>query len=201
MKQIRTAGIEDAKSITDLRVSEYKRSKDFTLLKPEKLFWNETDDNETVLGIWDENDQVIATMRMVRVTDLRHAETIMKSEVPGRVEFPALIFNAAATRKEWRRKGFNQLLRYYCIQIAKVKGMQSLLSPVFKKSPRINFMKELGYVCQDRHTSWQSTLVPGSPLILCVLGADQFDHAIAAIKEAIPKLIEEYPWTDPAIAE
>ncbi len=60
-------------------------------------------------------------------------------------------------------------------------------------------MKELGYVCHDRHISWQSTLIPGSPLILCILAADQFDHAISTIKEAIPSLIEEYPWTGPDI--
>ncbi len=137
MKQIRRAGTEDAESITDLRVTEYKRSRDFTLLRPETLFWNETDDTETVLSIWDKNDRAIATMRMVCVTNLRQAEIMMKSEVPGRVEFPALIFNAAATRKEWRRKGFNQLLRYYGIQIAKVRGIQSLLSPVFQKSPAL----------------------------------------------------------------
>lgn len=53
MKQIRRAGTEDAESITDLRVTEYKRSRDFTLLRPETLFWNETDDTETVLSIWD----------------------------------------------------------------------------------------------------------------------------------------------------
>ena len=197
MKQIRTACPQDAHAITNLRVREYSRAKDFKLLKPEALRWNAMDEAHTVLTIWNEDDDLIATMRMVRVASMPIAEEVMRSEVPGKVNFPALIFNLAVTRKENRHQGLNQLLRYYCIQLAKTMGIQSLLSPMFQKSPRVKFMKSLGYVCHERNLSWQSTLVPGSPLILCILGQDQFDDALTALEKAIPDLLKDYPWTGP----
>lgn len=195
MKQIREATTKDADAVSNLRIREFSRSKDFKLLKPETLCWNSVDEDHTVLAVWDDTDQAIATIRLIKVTNQSETEKMMKSKLSADVVFPAFIFTTAATVKEKRNHGFNQLIRYYGIQIAKAQGIQSLLSPVFQNSPRVNFMKSLGYVCYDRPISWQSPLIPGSQRILCILEQRKFESALDILKENVSELIKSYPWT------
>ena len=199
MKQIRKAHRRDAKAITDLRIEEFGRSDDFNLLKPELLIWNEIDEAHTVIGVWNENNKAIATMRLVQVADRPQAETVLESTLPLGIKYPGLVFNASATHKNYRRQGFNQLLRYYCIRFAEFMGIQSLLSPVYQKAPRITFMKSLGYICHELERTWQTKLEPKSPRMLCILEAGRFEKALCIIEQSVPGLIREYPWAGPPV--
>ncbi len=195
MKQTRKAHTRDAKAITNLRIEEFGRAADFKLLKPELLVWNETDETQAVIGVWNENNKAIATMRLVQVADRTRAETVLEADLPFGIKYPGLVFNASATHKNYRRHGFNQLLRYYCIRFAKSMGIKSLLSPVYQKASRITFMKKLGYTCHELEGTWQTKLEPNSPRMLCILEADRFDKALYIIGKTVPGLILEYPWS------
>ncbi|HCY86808.1 MAG TPA: hypothetical protein DHV36_16885 [Desulfobacteraceae bacterium] len=199
MKHIRKALPQDADAITELRIREFSRSADFKLLKPEALQWGPVDEAQTVIGVWNGRNQAIATMRMVRVDDADQATDILECALPPVLNYPGLVFNAAATLADYRRQGFNQLLRYYCIRYARSMGIRSLLSPVYQSAPRIGFMKQLGYVCHDLSDSWQTKLKPNSPRILCVLDSGRFDAALALIETTVPELIRDYPWQGDAL--
>src|SRR5690554_3666199 len=116
MKQIRLASVIDKKEVTALRIQEFARSRNFKLLKPDLLLWNDIDDTHTVLGVWNDLQEVIATLRLVRVSNMEEAVTRLEADIPVDIGFPCLIFNSAATRQDHHRQGFNQLLRYYSIQ-------------------------------------------------------------------------------------
>ena len=199
MKHIRKAVPQDADDITELRVREFSRSADFKLLKPEKLQWGPVDEAQTVIGVWNDRGRAIATMRMVRVDDADQASDVLESGLPATLRYPGLVFNSAATLADYRRQGFNQLLRYYCIRYARSMGIKSLLSPVYQSAPRIGFMKQLGYVCHDLYDSWQTKLKPNSPRILCVLDSAEFDTALPLIESTVPELIRDYPWQGEAL--
>jgi hypothetical protein len=200
MKQIRMAIARDQKEITALRIQEFGRSRNFKLLKPELLHWNDFDDTHTVLGIWNDHQEVIATLRLVRVTDLGEAVRQLEADIPVKIGFPCLIFNSAATRQDHHRQGFNQLLRYYSIQAAMAHDIRHLISPVYLNAPRLALMEKLGYTFHEPSRTWQTKLAPYSQRILAVMGRSLFPSALKFLEQSIPHLITAYPWTGRPIA-
>ena len=198
MKQIRLALAKDAAQISDLRIGEFNQTQDFRLLKPELLEWSDKDEASTVIGIW-HDETAVATLRLMRVADSEKANRVIEARLPVPVTFPGLVFNAAATRKAFRRRGFNQLLRYYSIRAAQASGIQSLLSPVYQSAPRISFMRQLGYECHVLEDSWQTKLAPNSPRMICILEEKKFAAALVLLEQAIPDILQAYPWAGPPI--
>jgi hypothetical protein len=193
MKSIRQAGRQDHGQIDALRVTEFQRSAQFTLAKPEKLLWNHCDDAAIVLAAWD-GPRAVATMRAVVVHTAVEAEDCVQCIVPGETDFPAMVFNSAATHWDYRGIGLNQLLRYYFLKIALDNMIQSLLSPMYEGAPRIRFMKDLGYQFKIPSLSWQSKLNPRATRILGVLARASMPRAVDIIETHRPEIIEAYPW-------
>lgn len=200
MKQIRIASAKDKKEVTALRTREFDRSKNFKLLKPGLLHWNHTDDAHTVLGIWNEHQEIIATLRLIRVANLQEAVKRLEADIPIAIHFPCLIFNSAATRQDYHRQGLNQLLRYYSIRAAQTHHIQHLISPVYLNAPRLALMEKLGYTFHEPPHTWQTKLAPYSPRILAVLEKNRFAPARDILEKAIPHLIDTYPWTGEPIS-
>lgn len=195
MKQIRIATLTDKNEVTALRIQEFDRSRNFKLLKPQLLQWNDIDDTHTVLGVWNEHREVIATLRLIRVMDLQEAVMRLEADIPVEIGFPCLIFNSAATRQDHHRKGFNQLLRYYSIQAAQAHDIQHLISPVYLNAPRLALMEKLGYTFHDPPHTWQTKLAPYSQRVLAIMERPSFASALAYLEKSIPHLITAYPWT------
>ncbi|MBF0243477.1 MAG: hypothetical protein HQK64_13510 [Desulfamplus sp.] len=74
MKQVRRALKEDKHIIEELRISEFNRSGEFKLLKPEKLLWSDIDDANIVLVVFDENNNAVSTMMGITVYEAKEAE-------------------------------------------------------------------------------------------------------------------------------
>ena len=193
MKIIRQATHQDHRQINALRITEFQRSAQFTLLKPEMLLWNRFDDDAVVLSAWD-GPCAVATMRAVVVHCLSEAESCVQCRVPKDVALPAMVFNNAATRLEYRGLGLNQLLRYYFLKIALDNRIQSLLSPMYDGAPRIRFMQALGYEFSTPLRSWQKKLSPKAIRILGVLARAKMPHARAYIETHRREIIETYLW-------
>jgi len=140
MKHIKVATGKDRTIVENLRISEFQRSTEFKLLQPEKLLWSKTDDQNIVLVVMDENMTALATMRGITVNDHTTAENMLQCSMPDTVQFPAMVFSRAATLKSFRKQGFNQLVRLYFIKYALKNNIETLLSPVYSKAPRIEFM-------------------------------------------------------------
>lgn len=194
MKHIRLAHDKDTHKISTLRITEFNRAKDFSVLKPEKLAWNHLDDAGSVLSVWEDKQTLVSTLRLVAVCNAQQTCQTIEASLPVPVEFPGLVFSAAATRKSFRKRGFNQLLRYYGIKSALKLGIKSLFSPVYQNAPRIKFMESLGYTPHVLNDSWQDKLAPNSPRMVCILKEREFARALEFIRELIPDLLADYPW-------
>lgn len=193
MKFTRQAFRQDRKPIEELRIKEFRRSAQFTLLKPEKLLWNQCDDSSVVLAAWDEA-HAVSTMRAVVVNNPKEAQNCVQCIVPEDTAFPAMVFNNAATHSEYRGIGLNQLLRFYFLQTALDNNIQSLLSPMYDGAPRIRFMVELGYEFTVPTHSWQDKLNARATRILGVLARKQMPRALHHIQTQRQEAIEAYPW-------
>ncbi len=199
MKHIRQANRQDKKQIEVLRINEFQRSAQFTLLKPEKLFWNRNDDSAVVLAAWD-GPRAVATMRAVIVDNPKEAQDCVQCIVPEDTNFPAMVFSNAATHWDYRGMGLNQLLRFYFLQIALDNEIQSLLSPMYESAPRIRFMVELGYQFAVPKQSWQDKLKAKTTRILGVLARPRMPRALDYIRTKRPEIIKAYPWQSPRVA-
>jgi hypothetical protein len=193
MKHIRQASCQDREQINALRVREFQRSAQFTLVQPDKLLWNHCDDSAFVLSAWD-GPCAVATMRAIVVHDRYEAESCVQCRVPMDTDFPAMVFNNAATDWDHRGMGLNQLLRYYFLKIALGNRIQSLLSPMYEGAPRIRFMKDLGYSFKIPQVSWQNKLNPKATRILGVLAHAMLPQAINFIEAHRHEIIKAYPW-------
>ncbi|MGD8846204.1 MAG: hypothetical protein PVI54_11865 [Desulfobacteraceae bacterium] len=193
MKLIRQAHRQDRDRINALRIEEFQRSAQFTLVKPEALKWNHCDDTSVVLAAWD-GPCAVATMRAVVISDLEQAESCVQCIVPAYTGFPALVFNSAATHWDYRGIGLNQLLRYHFLKIAMDYTIQSLLSPMYEGAPRIRFMKALGYQFTTPPLSWQKKLNPKATRILGILSRAMMPQAVKIIETQRHEIINAYPW-------
>lgn len=195
MKHIRQASRQDRDQINALRVREFQRSDQFTLMKPDKLLWNwnHCDNTSMVLAAWD-GPLPVATMQAVVVQNAAEAENYVQCIVPPHVGYPALVFNNAATHLDFRGIGLNQLLRYHFLKIALEQQIRSLLSPIYEGAPRIRFMKALGYRFMIPPLSWQNKLSPKATRILGVLPRVMMPRAIELIETQRRKVIDTYPW-------
>jgi len=133
-------------------------------------------------------------MRAVVVNNAIEAESCVQCVVPTDTEFPAMVFNSAATHWDYRGIGLNQLLRYYFLKIALDNRIQSLLSPMYEGAPRIRFMQDLGYQFKIPHLSWQNKLNPKAARILGVLVHAMMPQAIDFIEAHRHEIIKAYPW-------
>lgn len=193
MKIIRQTDRQDRDQINALRIREFQRSAQFTLLQPAMLEWNHSDDTSIVLSAWD-GPRAVATMRAVLACDTAQAESCVQCIVPSQTAFPAMVFSNAATHWDYRGIGLNQLLRYHFLKIAMDFEIQSMLSPMYEGAPRIQFMKDLGYQFSIPQRSWQKKLDPKATRILGILTRSKMPQAMDLIETQRHEVIESYPW-------
>lgn len=199
MKQIRFASDKDGDKIGALRLTEFQRSSDFKLVNSSFLEWGELDKKCKVVCIFNEKNQAISTILLNSVENNNEAVDAIGYNLPTKIPFPALVFSRAATRLSYRRKGLNQLLRYYSIKAAVNSNINSLISPVFKHATRTDFMKEMGYQFYTPDETSIENLIPSNIRQLAVLDRSKMEYAIKIIERRIYDLIKEFPWQGQSI--
>ena len=193
MRCTRQANTKDNYIISRLRIKEFGRSKDFDLLLADKLKWNRLDEEQTVVAVWC-NKVPLSTMRAVVVNDSISAQNTLQCSVSDHITYPAIVFNAAATRKENRGEGLNQVIRYHFLAAAIHQGIEALLSPIYFGAPRMDFMTALGYHFIKPNKCWQTKLLPKSERILGILPRAKMRYALKYLFHHRGEAIHHYPW-------
>ena len=193
-KCTRSASYKDKDDVSHLRITEFNRSSEFSVREQDKLVWSSKDDIGSVLTIWEKKDQIIATMRAMRVIGKAEAEECLSCSVHETVNYPVVVFNNAATRIEYRNRGLNQVLRYHFIEAALRSDVQTLISPVYEGAPRVKFMESIGYTFKVPERNWQTKLNVHSRRILAMLKNEDFQEALNLLKARRLEIIQEYPW-------
>ena len=180
--------------INRLRITEFNRSDDFLLITPEKLLWNMNDERNVVLAAWNGDGHAVATMRAVTVKNIHEAQKCLECIVPEEIDYPAVVFNSAATHKHYRRLGLNQAIRYYFLKAALRADIQTFISPVYQGASRTRFMEQLGYRFIEPSKTWQTKLQPHSPRLLAILERGKIRHTLTIIEEKRGEILRQYPW-------
>lgn len=197
MKCIRRATSQDSDIINRLRINEFRRSTEFDLLLADQLKWNQCDDRHIVLSAWADRRTAVSTMRAVVINDIPEALESVQCSLPDRLAFPAIAFSSAATHMDYRRHGLNQAIRYYFLCAAIRCGIETILSPIYRGAPRIDFMKALGYRFMTPEKSWQTKLAPKKERILGILSRNRMGRAIDYLRTHRNEVLQAYPWKGP----
>ena len=193
MKMIRQATSDDQSAISLLRIQEFKRANEFTLVKPEYLLWDRYDEENVVLAAWD-GPEAVSTMRAVLVLNPTQATQCLQCTTPAHVAYPAIVLNSGATRLEYRGTGLNSALRYYVLEAAIRNNIKTIVGPIYQGAPRTNFMQKLGYVFVTPIKSWQNKLSPKKVRRLALLKETRFNQAAGLIKTSRADILRVFPW-------
>jgi hypothetical protein len=194
MKCIRRATRADAAEIYSLRLSEFMRAAEFRLAEPTILLWNERDDRDVVLSVWDGLGDPVSTMRGGVVRTKHEAEERIKCSLPNEYAFPSLLLDRGATKKEHRGKALNSALRYYFFLAILDLPIHSVLGAVYEKAPRVNTMMSLGYTLFAPARNRQTHLLPNRPLLITYLQHSKIQDACDKLKTLAHVALDEYPW-------
>lgn len=194
MKYIRRANHSDKEAISRLRINEFRRSSEFDLLLADQLRWNACDDGNIVLAAWNDQNEVVSTMRAMVVEDAANACDCLQCSVPDHIGYPAIVFSAAATHNTHRGQGLNQAIRYYYLLAALRCGIENILSPIYEGAPRIDFMRALGYEFVTPEKNWQTKLLPKSRRILGILPRAEMGRAVEYLRKHRSEVLAAYPW-------
>ena len=151
---IRKLTKDDAREVNKLRKNAYDNAKGM-IVKDDGIFWNRSDDQSTVLGVFNQ-DKLISTMRSEVVTSINIIESKMECPwVYGNVSFPAMILSKAAMNLSYMGRGLSSVLRLIFFQLAKDWKIKTILGTMTANSSRIESMRDIGYQFVENQNGWR----------------------------------------------
>jgi len=153
--QIKILTKSDSEQVNELRKRAYFTANGIEV-KAEGILWNKSDDQSTVLGIY-ENNKLISTMRAEIISDIELIEK--KLECPwrfGKKFLPSMLLSKAANDKRFSGKGLSSILRLLFFQMAKEWNVKAIVGTMTASSSRIESMKKLGYRFYSNDLGWTS---------------------------------------------
>jgi hypothetical protein len=194
MKTVRIVNRDSAEQIAALRIECYSNAREFRLLQPECLIWNELDDKGVVLAAFD-SEEPVSTTRGLLVFSARDAEDVMGCEVDlPSSEFPALILGRGATRPDAARMGLHSVLRYYFIGSIIGSPIQSMLGMVYSGAPRTHLMQQIGYTLRKAPRVWDPEVEALQDVLVGHLPAAAFHSARTVLETLVDPALREYAW-------
>jgi hypothetical protein len=200
VKLIRIVDEKDADAIFNLRYECYSRAREFKLLQPECLRWNDWDRAGVVLAAYDDAAP-ISTTRALLVTASADAEECMGCSVDLPSEaFPAIVLGRGATLRDAARIGLHSTLRYYVIRSAIEFGLRSLIGMVYSNAPRTNLMRDIGYTFTEPAKNWDPEVAVVEPVMVAYLARERFSSACRSLEALLHSTLADFPWIGESMA-
>lgn len=193
LREVRRIHAKEATAYEDLLLRSHAESQGF-FIHPSSARWDSNDDRNFPLGVF-ESGKLISCMRLDWITQLKDLEARLDLKLPtSKLELPCGYLTKAGTDPKFRNLGYNALLRYHFLKIAKKYKVQSLFGTMVEGSPRVFSMKEMGYTFQKLSKKWDNAFVSDHlPLVAHLDLHRKADFAIDYIARQIPKLLADYP--------
>jgi len=177
MFQIRHLDRKNSDEVNNIRKEAYAKAKGMAV-KDSGIFWNRSDDQSIVLGVYKE-DSLIATMRSEIITTLEIVEK--KMECPwsyDRFSFPAMILSKAAISSNYEGKGLTSILRFFFFKLAEKWKIKTILGTMTANSLRIKSMESLGYRFVENHIGWKNdNYISKEKVLISILDFEKFGTA------------------------
>ncbi|PKP02481.1 MAG: hypothetical protein CVU11_11635 [Bacteroidetes bacterium HGW-Bacteroidetes-6] len=193
---VRRLNKSDASAVFAVRQEAYQSSEQFKVLNFSYLEWDDVDDIAIVLGVFNQKNELLASLRGEIIRTRQEAEAKLHYSISPKLDlFPGVLLGRGATSRISRNKGFNSLLRYYYLGLGIDFPFKSMFASVFEKAPRIGLLRDMNYrftIPDDSHDS-QIHVVTREYFVY--LERKQFLPSFKFLETKFKDVISRYPWT------
>lgn len=185
----------DSNAVFQVRQEAYKSSMQFKILNFSYLEWDEVDDNALVLGVFNEKEELMASLRGVVIKSKAEAEKKLHYSLTiDKNLFPGILLGRGASKRKYRNQGLNSLLRYYFLGFCIDFPFNSLFASVFEDAPRIALLREMNYQFTIPKSSEDKDIDVLTQEYFVYLQRDNFLPSFQFLQDKFHVVIEEYPW-------
>ena len=186
---------EDAEAVFAVRKEAYESSEQFKTLNFSYLEWDDVDDIAIVLGVFNEKDELLASLRGEIIKTRSDAEKKLHYTLPTDKElFPGILLGRGATLRSERNKGYNSLLRYYFLGLGIDFPFKSMFASVFEKAPRVGLLRDMNYKFTIPDDSDDSEIEVLTCEYFVSLERKSFLPSFQFLQNKFKETIDEHPW-------
>jgi hypothetical protein len=191
---IRILSLQDKSEYENLLKLSYGNATGFVATTA-AMAWGELGDETIKLGVF-RDSQLISTMRMDVISRLPILNYSLQTNY--RTEpfsFPIGCLTKGATHPSLQRSGFNAIMRYHFLKIAKERGVRTMVGTMLMGSPRILSMEQMGYSFQKSPGHWSGHYISeGQPLIASLDLEKFYERALGYIEKNWESLLIDFPF-------
>jgi len=186
---------EDAEAVFAVRREAYESSEQFKTLNFSYLEWDDVDDIAIVLGVFNENDKLLASLRGEIIKNRSEAENKLHYILPTNKDlFPGILLGRGATLRSMRNKGYNSLLRYYFLGLGIDFPFKSMFASVFEKAPRVGLLRDMNYKFTIPEDSQDKDIEVLTREYFVYLERKSFLPSFQFLQNKFKQTIDLHPW-------
>lgn len=179
-----------APAVFALRRAAYRQATEFQWRDEALLRWCAADDAGTVLGLWDDQGQLLSTLRASVLVSRQAVAQFLEYALQGQVLpvsplRPCLVFSRAATWPSHSRQGLFVLMRLAYLQAVRHTVVDSLCAVVYEGGPRLRAMRDAGYSLRVPKAGWDSEARALTQPLLAVLRRARFERALQRVQQEL----------------
>jgi hypothetical protein len=185
-----------------LRKQCYRLSTSFSWFDDAALEWTSVDESSVVLGAFDAQAGLVATVRASIRADRASVEALLSyatQNVPDR--FPALVGSRSATNPAFARHGLAAAMRWVLVGQAMRLQLGSITGVVYDDAPRVRSMLTQGYEFYTPPRHWDAEAKLNANPIIISMPSSAFAHARALIESQASESLASCSVDDAAIRQ
>lgn len=169
-----------------LRRAASGHTPEFTRRQEGRLDWSHADDDGTVIGIWNAENELLTTLRMTTVNRLDDAQRLLEYSLEGiPADVPVLVLSRAATVPHVAGLGLSALVRWAYLRTIRDSELAGVLSVAYEGGPRVRSMREAGYEFHAPFAAWDGEAATHVRPLIAWLPKVRFDRALSVVRMTV----------------
>jgi hypothetical protein len=145
----------DRHAVGLVRQAAFERAHEFRWKEPQTLAWSQADDKATVLGLWNQQGALAATVRVTLLPTVAAAQERIGYPLTAlNLPEPLMLLTRAATHPQHQGHGGNALLRCAYLAAALQTEVQAVVTQVYDQAPRLRTLRHVGFELTALHHGW-----------------------------------------------
>ena len=170
-------------AVVAVRRAAFAQAQGFRWLDPHALAWSADDSSATVLGLWDADGVLGATVRATVLPSAQAAQAVIQYAIdnlplPG----PLLLLTRAATHPAWQRRGGNSLLRWAYLAALLHTELRCVVTQVYAQAPRLRALREAGFELSPLLQGWDREAQAQTQPLLAWMARERVEAGLRAIQ-------------------
>lgn len=170
----------EQQAVVAVRRAAYAQAQQFRWLDTNTLAWSADDQKATVLGLWDANGVLNATVRATVLPSTPAAQAVIAYDIEAlNLPGPLMLLTRAATHPQAQCRGGNALLRCAYLAAMLHTDLGCVITQVYDQAPRLRALRQAGFELTPLSVGWDGEAQPlTQPLLAWMLR----HHVVAGLQ-------------------